>query len=219
MAIGKRVDDVKVSYVSHMGTDLTVVNAARVSFDKFKDEFDEKDEKLIKYLADHAHWTPFAHPQLTFRVDAPVPIRTQCFRHKVGFAENEVSRRYVSDIPSVFTPLWRKRHESAKQGSAEEFSDPEQIQFRSLYEQSVSQALFSYEKMIDAGVCPEQARLILPQGMMTSWIWTSSLAGYARFCSQRLDPHAQKEVARIAEKISSIVGALFPISWKYLIKK
>lgn len=208
----------QVEYISHMGTDMTVVRAARVSFDILSNEdaLDEKDERLIQYLARNNHWTPFGHPQISLRITAPVPIRTQCFKHKQGFIENEVSRRYVKSQPTFFKPSWRKAHKSAKQGSAEDFSDPEQVQYKSLYSQVCSQALFAYERMIEDGVCPEQARFILPQGMETSWIWTGSLAAYSRFCNQRMDPHAQKEIRELASQVAGVVGGLFPISWAAL---
>lgn len=212
----KTQGSMRVDYVDHMGSDLMVVNAARVSFDKQKEIFDDSDKKLLQYLARNNHWTPFAHPQISLRITAPIPIRTQCFKHKQGFVENEISRRYVDTKPQFFRPVWRMRHKSSKQGSAENFSDPEQIQFKSLYEQCINQAVFAYEKMIESGVCPEQARFILPQGMETSWVWTGSLAAYSRFCVLRLDSHAQKEVRDIAGTVSEIVGGLFPHSWRAL---
>lgn len=209
----------KAEYLDHMGDDLMVVNAARVSFNKSKDIFDQSDEKLISFLAKHGHWTPFSHPQISLRMIAPISIRTQCFKHKVGFSENEISRRYVDDQPEFFSPLWRKRSESAKQGSSDQFPDPEQLQFKSLYYQICSQSLFIYDRMIKEGVCPEQARFVLPQGMVTQWHWTGSLAAFARFCKQRSDEHAQKEIQELARQVSAIIKPLFPISWKALTKK
>lgn len=206
----------KAEYIDHLGDDLTVVNAARVSFNKFRTELDESDKKLIGYLAKHKHWTPFAHPQITLRMTAPIPIRTQCFKHKVGFSENEISRRYVDETPKFFRPVWRQRHSSAKQGSGEEFSKPEALQYRSMYEQAIYHCLDAYERMIAGGVCPEQARFVLPQGMQTSWIWTGSLAAFARFYQQRSDPHAQVEVQVLAAQVSAIISDLFPVSWEAL---
>jgi len=112
------LDKGHVEYIDHMGDDRTVANSARVSFASHKDSFDEKDEKLINYLAEHNHWTPFAHPQITLRVKAPIPIRTQFFKSKVGLVENEISRRYVSIEPEFYYPKWRsKPDKSKKQGS------------------------------------------------------------------------------------------------------
>lgn len=206
-------ETLKAEYIDHMGTDLTVVNAARVSFNKQRVEFGDSDAKLITYLATHGHWTPFAHPQITLSMTAPVSIRTQCFKHKVGFSENEVSRRYVDETPEFFRPVWRQRHDSAKQGSAEEFSEPEALQFRSLYEQTTYHCLLAYRRMIEGGVCPEQARFVLPQGMVTQWYWTGSLAAFARFYQQRADSHAQKEVQQLAQQVGEIIAPLFPVSW------
>lgn len=203
-----------VEYVDHMGSDLTVVNAARVSFNKHKEEFDESDSKLIKYLASHNHWTPAAHPQITLRMKAPVFIRTQCFKHKQGFVENEVSRRYVDDMPTFFYPSswWGKPVGNAKQGSSEEeikgYDDP--------YDVLVKFCLTQYESMIEAGVAPEQARMVLPQSMYTEWYWTGSLAAYARFYKQRSDPHAQKEIQDLAQMVGDIIQPLFPVSWEAL---
>ena len=215
----------KVDYVSHMGDDLMVVNAARVSFAKHKEEFGEDDNKLLSYLAKHQHWTPFAHPQICLRIKAPIFVRTQLFKHKVGFTENEVSRRYVDDIPEFFDPLkWRARpKDGAKQGSSDE--EVTALRLQGFREQTVSDGyarllehvLTLYEDMIEAGVAPEQARMILPQSMYTEWYWTGSLASYARMCRQRLDAHAQKETQTVAQLISNIIEPLFPHSWKVLL--
>lgn len=217
----------KAEYVEHMGSDLSVVNAARVSFDKQSDWVYEgwqdgrskglhgNDKKLISYLAKHNHWTPFAHPQITLRMGAPVPIRTQCFKHKQGFVENEESRRYIKGTPELYVPdEFRQAAENVKQGSAGKhpFSDDWRIR----YEDRAWDALSLYEAMITDGVCPEQARFILPQGCMVNWMWTGSLAAYARFYKQRTDPHAQKEVQMLAEKVGAIIEPLFPVSWKAL---
>jgi thymidylate synthase (FAD) len=187
------LDHGHVSYVSHMGNDLTVVNAARVSFQKESTEFTGKDEKLIQYLAKHKHWTPFAHPQITLRIKAPIFIRTQLFKHKVGFTENEVSRRYVSDSPVVYRPRWRgKPTGGAKQGS-EDFMpiDDEYNTVNRHYEITVRECLLTYDELLKRGVAPEQARAVLPQGTYTEWWWTGSLSAFARVYSQRSDSHAQ----------------------------
>lgn len=218
-----------VELIDSMGDDLMVVNAARVSFNKesnyliegdintddWKFILPEGDKKLLKYLADHKHWTPFSHPQITLRIKAPIFVRTQLFKHKVGFTENEVSRRYVDYEPEFFMPdEWRGRPAgSAKQGSSdivlEGYHDPVQVLF--------NYCLTQYEAMIKGGVAPEQARMVLPQSMYTEWYWTGSLAAYARMCKLRLASDAQSETREIAEKISKIIGPMFPVSWPILI--
>ena len=212
------LDHGHVSYVSHMGNDLTVVNAARVSFQKESTEFTGKDEKLIQYLAKHKHWTPFAHPQITLRIKAPIFIRTQLFKHKVGFTENEVSRRYVSDSPVVYRPRWRgKPTGGAKQGS-EDFMpiDDDYNTANRHYEMCVRDALQTYKELLKRGVAPEQARSVLPQGTYTEWWWTGSLSAFARVYAQRSDSHAQWECQEYAKAFSTIIQPLFPYSWKSL---
>ena len=232
----------KAEYIDHMGNDLTVVNAARVSFDKESDwevehsdvrlldlrgryvdtvetgkTLSDSDTRLLDYLARNAHWTPFAHPQITLRMTAPVPIRTQCFKHKVGFTENEVSRRYVDTTPNAFWPdKWREAPEKggAKQGSAGVLVD--QGNWDQLYGYVVEITIDAYEEAIRGGVCPEQARFMLPQGAMVEWYWTGSLAAYARFFKQRTDPHAQHEIQELARQVGDIIQPLFPVSWEKL---
>lgn len=206
-----------VRYVSHMGNDLLVVNAARVSFKKESKEFTDKDAKLINYLATHKHWTPFAHPQICLHITAPFPIRTQFFKHKVGFVENEVSRRYVNDEPTVFYPRWSERPEgSMKQGAGDIVNVDKGNNAYLIYSQAVDMALFAYKSLINSGIAPEQARFVLPLGTLTEWYWTGSLAAYARFYQQRSDPHAQAEIRVYAEAINEILADLFPISWNAL---
>jgi thymidylate synthase (FAD) len=226
------LDNGFVQYVDHLGNDLTVVNAARVSFHKeshwdgeqhwtgaIKDKkLNEKDQKLIGYLAKHKHWTPFAHPQITLRIKAPIFVRTQLFKHKVGFTENEVSRRYVSDPPSVYFPRWRgKPTNGAKQGS-EDFMpiDDDYNTVNRHYELTVREALLTYDELLKRGVAPEQARSVLPQGTYTEWWWTGSLSAFARVYTQRSDPHAQWECQEYAKAISTIIQPLFLHSWKAL---
>jgi thymidylate synthase (FAD) len=221
----------KAEYMTHSGDDLLVVNAARVSFDKESDweygdycdqchdyhgpYLSKADTKLITYLAKHNHWTPFAHPQITLRMSAPVPIRTQAFKHKQGFVENEESRRYIKSTPELYVPdEFRKAAESVKQGRAGVHQRSEY--WKKLYIETATDDMDVYESMIRDGVCPEQARFALPQGCMVNWVWTGSLAAYARFYKQRTDPHAQKEVQMLAEKVGEIIEPLFPVSWKAL---
>lgn len=220
----------KATYIDHMGSDLTVVNAARVSFAKESDwitnpptyldtvetaivSMSDKDAKLIAYLARHAHWTPFAHPQITLHMRAPIFVRTQCFKHKVGFTENEVSRRYVDMPPEFYTPkAWRKRAENKKQGSSEEIVTP----VCESYDSALETAAFVYQRMLSSGIAPEQARMVLPQSMFTEWYWTGSLAAWARFVKQRTHDGAQEETAELARQCAAIIAPLFPVSWKAL---
>jgi len=206
----------KVDYISHMGDDLMVVNAARVSFNKNKKEFEEADSKLLKYLAKNGHWTPFSHPQITLRIKAPIFVARQLFKHKVGMTENEVSRRYVDDEPEFFVPkVWRGRPtDGVKQGSSDVvISD----KMRG-YEVFLEYALHHYTTLIREGVAPEQARMVLPQSMYTEWYWTGSLASYARICLLRLDSHAQSETRDVATMIDDIIKPLFPVSWEALLE-
>ena len=221
----KVLDHGHVEYVEHMGSDLTVVNAARVSFNKeseWSDEEDtlaDKDIKLISYLAKHQHWTPFAHPQITLRVKAPIFIRTQLFKHKVGMVENEMSRRYVTDTPEFYTPTWRNAPiNGAKQGSYE-FVDPVlSMELDHMNERIIENALHTYQYLLENGVAPEQARAILPQSTYTEWWWTGSLSAYARIFKQRSDAHSQWEVQQYASAIGEIIEPLFTNSWNVLTK-
>lgn len=223
-----------VELIDSMGSDLSVVNAARVSFAKtseweqfLKDsEFDapsyrlaEKDQKLIGYLAKHGHWTPFAHAFLSFRIKAPIFVARQLVKHQVGLAWNEVSRRYVDDEPEFWFPdVWRGKPVNAKQGSDgvvekltyanEKYVDPYHL---------VNHALDTYQGMLNEGVAPEQARMVLPQNTMTEWIWSGSLAAFARVCKLRLDPHAQKETQEVALAINNLIPETFKHSWKALL--
>lgn len=217
-----------VHLVDYMGSDLTVVNSARVSFSKESqwEEIDtngdgilaERDEKLISYLAKHNHWTPFAHPQITLRIKAPISIRTQFFKHKQGFVENEISRRYVQDAPQIYLPKWRGAPSGgAKQGS-EDFLHGRTL-LDQVYQNLMEDALEAYKTLLSEGVAPEQARFVLPQGTYTEWYWTGSLAAYGRFYKQRTDPHAQWEIRQYAEAVGSVIQPLFPESWKALTGK
>ena len=234
------LDKGHVELMDHMGSDLTVCNAARVSFNKESEwglDFDaierlkscpynkddvrilkEKDEKLIRYLAKHNHWTPFAHPQITVRVKAPVSIRTQFFKHKQGFVENEISRRYVSYEPEFYSPTWRgKPTDGAKQGSEDFITEETRTNlYDAIYRESYETAVHVYNTLIEKGIAPEQARFVLPQGMYTEWYWTGSLAAYARFYKQRKDDHAQWEIREYANAIGQIIEPYFPVSWKHL---
>ena len=206
----------KVEYIDHMGNDASVVKAARVSFGADGLEFNgERDSGLINYLAKHHHWTPFSHTSITLRMTAPIPIRTQCFKHKVGFSENEESRRYIRSNPTFFIPdQFRKAPtESVKQGSGEDFHPTGNKYWQRHFQTVNTMCHESYEMAVAGGMCPEQARFMLPQGTEVSWYWTGSLSAYARFFKQRTDPHAQKEIQDLAKEVQDILKPLYPISW------
>jgi len=204
-----------VTLVDSMGSDLTVVNAARVSFAKESEELDDKDERLIHYLAEHGHWSPFAHAFLQFRIKAPIFVARQLVKHQVGLSWNEVSRRYVDEPPEFHNPtVWRGRPKNSKQGSDGEVEDQNVPQ--KILEQTNLLAFKSYNIMIKQGVAPEQARMILPQTMMTEWYWSGSLQAFARVCNQRLDSHSQEETQVIARQIQEQAIAKFPVSWMAL---
>ena len=174
------------------------------------------DKKLINYLAKYDHWTPFAHTALKFRCSAPVPIRTQAFKHKIGMVENEESRRYISSEPEIYIPeFFRSKPEgSIKQGSGDkhEYSDAWKV----VYESSVRTSVGVYLDMLGDGVCPEQARFILPQGAIVNWIWTGNLVSFANFYNKRTEATAQYEVKVLAESVGEKIAELFPVSWKAL---
>ena len=206
----------KVEHIDHMGNDDSVVNAARVSFAKQADQYTaDQNARLIKYLARHNHWTPFAHAFVTLRFKAPIAIHAQCVKHQIGFAMNTVSRRYVSDKPEFFMPEFRLAPEgSVKQGSGE--VHPDNAHWQVNYEDLMNKAVDLYLMMIDGDVAPEQARFVLPQGVMTEWVWSGSLQAWARFYTQRIDPHAQQEIQYLAREVDKIVGALYPVAWDAL---
>lgn len=240
--------EMNVELVDQMGSDLTVVNAARVSFDKESaweqvevyangdqdypekiiNALSERDTKLIKYLADHNHWSPFAHTSIQLRIKAPIFVARQLVKHQVGGVWNEVSRRYVDSEPEFWFPeVWRGRPEgSMKQGSSGvvdrvRFHDDDgtgvEYPINNVTKQLCSEAFNIYKDLIAGGVAPEQARMILPQNMMTEWYWTGSLMFFARVCRERLAPGAQAETRQVAKKINDIAEGLFPVSWNALL--
>lgn len=206
-----------VELLDTFGDDLTVVNAARVSFAKESTEFSQKDERLVTYLAKHNHVSPFFHPQVRMRLKMPIFVAREWFRHTVGFARNEVSRRYVDDEPEFYVPdVCRERDPNLKQGSFDkEVAD--NTLCRNLMLENNRQSLIIYKSLLENKVCPEQARMVLPQSMYTEFIETGSLAAYARLCNLRLDPGAQKEIRDYAEAVVSLLEPKFPVSWKALI--
>lgn len=179
-------------------------------------ETEENAIELFNKISNkNVHWTPFAHTAITLQVKAPIPIRTQCFKHKQGLVENEESRRYISSTPEVFIPEFRSKPEgSIKQGSAGIHEANEYWKRQYIYQ--IQDAVDLYEKMIKDGVAPEQARFVLPQGVLVNWTWTGNLLAYANFYNKRADHHAQKEIQDLAQMVKDIVEPLFPLSWKAL---
>ena len=233
----------EVLLVDHMGDDLTVVNAARVSFAKESAAQDneyteieynswsgsipvllESDKKLINYLGKHNHWSPFGHCQLQFRIKAPVFVARQLVKHQVGLTWNEVSRRYVNIEPEFYTPeMWRGVAENKKQGSSDEEIDINppsdgnpQPQLVNVYQHALKTCKWTYEQLLRLGVAPEQARMVLPQSMMTEWYWSGTLYAFARVCNLRCKNDVQLETRIIANQIDEQARKLFPISWKAL---
>ena len=228
---------IKATYMDHMGDDLSVVNAARVSFGKIsqwetndwsyydKDEgvevwdtdktLSERDTKLIKYLANHGHISPFGHAFVALHVKAPIFVARQLVKHKF-LRWNEISRRYVDDEPEFYTPdVWRGRSADKKQGSAGE------VELGTLDTAIVSDspydALSAYKALLKSGVAPEQARMVLPQSTMTEWIWSGSLDAFAAMCKLRCASDTQYETRLVAQQIHDIIFPRFPVSWEALV--
>ena len=222
---------IKVTYIDHMGSDLSVVNAARVSFGK-KSQFEgrvggpnvlsERDTKLVKYLAKHKHISPFGHAFASFHIKAPIFVARQLVKHKF-LRWNEISRRYVDDEPEFYTPdVWRGRSVDKKQGSSN--TPVEFLRMQGFGEQSVNDGVFKhqmhsldlYRDMIGAGVAPEQARMVLPQSTMTEWYWSGSLDAFADMCRLRCKEDTQYESRLVADQVSTIMQDLYPVSWSAL---
>ena len=205
-----------VTLIDKMGSDTTVVNAARVSFNKEVSKIqvgiDDKDKKLIKYLAEHQHWSPFAHARLQFRIKAPIFVARQLVKHQVGLVWNEVSRRYVDEEPEFYIPfMWRKRPpKSIKQGSSDE-----EVEYDITKYIKIAKRL--YDKMLKEDIAPEMARMILPQNMMTEWYWSGTLYAFARVCNLRLKPDTQSETRDVVKHIEHVMKDKFPICTKYLL--
>jgi len=222
---------IKATYINHMGNDLTVANAARVSFGKTSEMEDDpwgppklkaKDDKLIRYLAKHKHISPFGHCFASFHVKAPIFVARQLVKHKF-LRWNEISRRYVDDEPEFYTPdVWRGRSADKKQGSSDE--PVEFLRMQGFLEQTVGDATFKhklhsltlYHDMINEGVAPEQARMVLPQSMMTEWYWSGSLDAFSDMCNLRCKPDTQAETREVARQIDHKMIELFPVSWDAL---
>jgi thymidylate synthase (FAD) len=256
-----KVSKISVQFIDNLGTDLSIVNAARVSFAKeselvpeyYEDELDgaphpflrfvlnEKDKKLVNYLAKHNHKSPFNHAFASFRVKAPIFVARQLVKHEY-LPWNEVSRRYVTDEPEFYFPEgWRKAADNVKQGSSDEVAmskdnflitsadfsvydevggSMKEVEKVHLYYDNVTEmCLELYNKLREeCGVCPEQARMVLPQNTMTEWIWSGSLYAFAKMCKLRLDPHTQKETQEVAKQIATYLEETYPVSFKALME-
>ena len=220
----------KVKFIDKMGSDLSVVNAARVSFAKesewesipeagpIEGLLSSQDEKLIGYLAKHNHWSPFGHASMQFHIKAPVFVARQLVKHQVGLVWNEVSRRYVDDEVEFYVPEdWRGAPENSKQGSSSEVIDINPYnRMIDDYQSVCKTAKWTYEHLLSQGVAPEQARMVLPQSMMTEWYWSGTLMAFARVCNLRCKPDTQLETQVVANQIDEIGEECFPVSWKAL---
>lgn len=209
-----------VELLDTFGDDLTVVNAARVSFAKESVAMKPADAKLINYLAEHNHITPFFHPQARLRIKMPIFVAREWFRHQIGFARNEVSRRYVDEPPECWIPptgSLRERDSNKKQGSKDTPVLGEELWLASIQKHN-SDCIELYEQLLAAKVAPEIARTVLPQGMYTEFIETGSLSAYARLCRLRCDPQAQREIQLYAGAVSDLMESHFPVSWAALKK-
>lgn len=209
---------IRAEYIDHMGDDLRVVNAARVSFNKESSEFSANDERLVNYLARNNHFTPFTHCVVTLRETVPIFVARQRFKHTVGFTYNEVSRRYVDDKPEFYIPdEWREKSDEKKQGSGEDFPEDKQLWLKRDYSWLISELEKWYSHLLAANVAPEQARMVLPQSMLTSYYVTGSLHAFARAYKLRSDTHAQKEIQGLASQWDEIIRPLYPFSWSALV--
>lgn len=229
---------ITATYIDHMGSDLSVVNAARVSFGKrsdweFGDDKDyssytfgqedgqiwlklsDRDTKLIKYLAKHKHISPFGHSFASFHVKAPVFVARQLVKHSY-LRWNEVSRRYIDSEPEFYMPeVWRGRSADKKQGSDGEVANP----YSATFAEDYHAPLYLYKDLLERGVAPEQARMVLPQSTMTEWYWSGSLDAFSRMCNLRCKPDTQYESRLVADQISAEMAKLFPVSWAALMEK
>ena len=216
----------KVELINYMGNDLTVVNAARVSFDVNKKAFTMADKKLIAYLAKHKHMSPFGHCFASFKVTAPIFVARQLVKHKF-LRWNEISRRYVNTKPNWYRPsisdpdtaIWRSQAKDKKQGSGDVIQD-ESTQSLATFRLSevISEAMSAYERLLEMGICEEQARMVLPICHLTEWFWSGSLDAFADMCRLRCAGDAQVETKMISDQISDHMEHLFPVSWIELIK-
>lgn len=220
---------ISVELLDHMGSDLTITNVARVSFNKWKEEFDSKDERLINYLAEHEHTSPFRHNSIQIRCKAPIFLARQLMKHQVGLSWNEISRRYVDTDIEFFEPeQWRSRpKDGIKQGSGENvvnitetkktwFGAPDRLDC--MISKIMEDQICLYKEMLCRGVAPEMARMVLPQSMLTDWVWTGSLQAFYHVYRLRSGEGSQKEAQVFAKKLEEVIEPLFPKAWVALKK-
>jgi len=220
---------IEVTYIDHMGSDKSVVDAARVSFAKHSGHYtSEQNEKLIRYLASHKHISPFGHAFASFHVKAPIFVARQLVKHKF-LRWNEVSRRYVDDEPEFYVPdIWRGRSADKKQGSEGVVDLEDVVMFANggiigpwylgeEMREHWSRAVEQYNLLLEVGVAPEQARMVLPQSTMTEFYWSGSLDAFASMCVLRLKGDTQYETRVVAQQIDEVMGKLFPVSWGALV--
>lgn len=215
------VDTTKVELIDSMGSDLSVVNAARVSFAKANDEFDEtRDIKLLNYLAKHGHWSPFAHTSITVRCSVPIFLARQLVKHQVGLTWNEESRRYIdSELEFYIPPVLHKRPTNSKQGRGEPFTTKCIHTSQDWIKHNTNEAHGVYKLLLVSGVAPEEARMVLPLNAMTNFYWTGSLMAFARVIQQRSDSHAQLIANEFAQQLSDVIQSVYPESFKALLTK
>jgi thymidylate synthase (FAD) len=206
-----------VELVSHFGDDLMIVNVARVSYGKQVSSFDEKDIKLLNYLVNHKHTSPFRHPQLQFRITCPIYVERQLFKHQVGLSVNSISGRYV-DFSDTYSKVneWRKQSKSSKQGSEGLVDNQVECQF--IEESVIETCKNAYKRLIDLGVSKEQARTILPLNLNTSFIWTGSLLAFIHLFNLRIKPDAQQETREIAQKMLDAIKNIEGNPFEHTIK-
>lgn len=211
-----KISDISVEYMDHMGSDCTVVNAARVSFNKEIKAMSLSDVKLLQYLAKHRHWSPFAHTSIQFRCKAPIFLARQLVKHQVGGVWNEVSRRYVDSAPEFYIPkVVHNYPQNAKQGCGEEHFFSEYFVGEILAVTKDADA--EYNRLIAEGIAPEEARMVLPLNTMTEWIWTGSLMFWYRVWSLRHDPHAQSAAREFADLLYKAIPDDFQVSMQSLV--
>lgn len=207
-----KIANIEVELLGHYGSDLEVVNAARVSFHKRANTMSPKDEKLIKYLADHKHHSPFNHAFMSFRVKAPLYVAAQLHKHEY-MPVNSVSRRYVQTEPEFFQVVWRQKADNVKQGSGGPVGREEQELADGIFSALCESSINAYNELLKLGICEEQARRALLVDAATEWIWSGTLKAVLKMLSLRLDEHAQRETQEVAKKIAAYVKNIFPVSY------
>jgi thymidylate synthase (FAD) len=224
-----KLSDIEVKLIDSMGSDLSVVNAARVSFAKESEFIElnilgtdfshkvlrEEDKRLINYLAKHKHYSPFNHTFLSFRIKAPIFVARQLVKHEY-MPWNEESRRYVDNEPEFYPLQFRWKAEKVKQGSGAEVDEMTQSAAEVIFWNAVQGSLDAYNKLLEIGICAEQARAVLPVDQVTEWYWSGTLKAFHKMLGLRLDPHAQKEAQIVAQKIAPAIEELFPVSFPAL---